>query len=485
LVQWVLLGAPNPYVWCEDAVRCAALRREILADLVPHWFGPRLVVTEAAGFAWNDALGAHELATAFVPGRPPALRHPRSTAADEAAQLVQTVMRPLQARLVEAGFDGLVWQAGKGNPVALNNFLREEGHVDGPRWAWVDLESAVPAVFPLDPRALVGFYLPRAVRYRRLLFDDVDTERLRAYLGSVELRSALGAERHGRQMAAVDELERHQERWKALRRHERSIGYRLARGQIDEACAAWYRERPLRWYAREGWRAAAKAPRKAIELLARGVARLAAVPYGRLILDTGRFLVSQRFRYALARRYVSGRIHAWAVRGQMNEGDADFLRRRLAREESGSYLCDFGVHLAIKPFVKAIQYWLVPALFAVGLVSEGVVALVLLMGGAAARTLYTAGRAVQATLRGHERPWAALAVGVLPVVGNFAYPLQVIWSSTEEEDDLARFILYDGFALIGAHLPIWGGEDTLTEHVLNRMPEPVMRLRRRRGAVER
>ena len=35
LVQWVILGAPNPYLWCEDAVRCAALRREILATLVP------------------------------------------------------------------------------------------------------------------------------------------------------------------------------------------------------------------------------------------------------------------------------------------------------------------------------------------------------------------------------------------------------------------------------------------------------------------
>jgi hypothetical protein len=108
------------------------------------------------------------------------------------------------------------------------------------------------------------------------------------------------------------------------------------------------------------------------------------------------------------------------------------------------------------------------------------VALVLLMGGAAARTLYTSGRWVQATIHGRERPWAALIVGVLPVVGNFAYPLQIVWSSTDEEDDLARFILDDGFARLGAQLPIWGGEDTLTEHVLNRVPESVLRLRRRR-----
>jgi hypothetical protein len=481
LVQWVFLGAPNPYLWCEDAVRCAALRREILADLVPYWLGSRLFVAKADGLGWNDELGAHQLATVFVSGRPPALRHRLSQDADEAAELVRGVLRPLQARLVEGGFDGLVWQAGKGNPVALSNFLRV-GRRDGEsRWAWIDLESGVPALFPIDPRPLLGFYLPRAVRYRRPLFDDVDTGKLRAYLRSGDVRAGVGAERCEHLLAAVDEVEHHQGRWKSLRRHERAIGYRLARGQIDEALAAWYRGRPLRWYAREGRLAVKKAPRKALDLLLKGVSRLAAIPYGRLLRGAVRFLFSQRYRYALARRYVSGRIHAWEARSQMDKGDADLLRSRLASEESSAYLCDFGVHVAIKPFVKVIEYWLFPTLFALGLVSEGLVALVLLMGGAAARTLYTSGRLVQAWLHGRERPWAALAVGVFPVVGNFAYPLQIVWSSTEEEDELARFILYDGFARMGAHLPIWGGRDTLTEHVLNRLPEAVIRLGRGRA----
>ena len=42
LVQCVFLGAPNPYVWNEDAIRCAHLRREILADLVERWFGDEI-----------------------------------------------------------------------------------------------------------------------------------------------------------------------------------------------------------------------------------------------------------------------------------------------------------------------------------------------------------------------------------------------------------------------------------------------------------
>ena len=87
---------------------------------------------------------------------------------------------------------------------------------------------------------------------------------------------------------------------------------------------------------------------------------------------------------------------------------------------------------------------------------------------------------IQSILRDRERPWTALIVGVFPVVGNFAYPLQIAWSSTEDKDDLARFILYDGFARIGEHLPVWGGRDTLTEHVLNRMPDRVIALGRSR-----
>ena len=64
----------------------------------------------------------------------------------------------------------------------------------------------------------------------------------------------------------------------------------------------------------------------------------------------------------------------------------------------------------------------------------------------------------------------------ISVIGNLAYPLQLLWSSTKERDDLARFILYDGFSRIGANLPIWGGEDTWTEHVLNRQVCRLLRM---------
>ncbi len=470
LVQWVLLGAPNPYLWCEDAVRCAALRREILAELVPAWLGDRLRVADARGVAWHAEQRAFELATDFVDGRPAALHHPRRMRGhDEVRDLTTEVLRPLRARLAEAGLDGLLWQAGEGNPVALNNFLRER---DGAatRWAWIDLESGVPALFPLDPRALVRTYLPLAWRWRRAPFDDVDVERLRAHLREPAVRAALGEPRAERLEQRAAELGRHQDAWKGLPRHVGAIRYQLARGRLTAERAAWYEARPVRWYAREVRRAVRAAP-GAVRALAR-------VPWGPALRAVPRFLTSQRFRYALARRHVAGRLRAWELRGQMDPADAAELRAQLVREESSAYLTDFGVHLAIKPFVKAVEYWLFPTLFAFGVVGEGTLALVLLTAGAIARSVYTLGRVVQCRLHGRRGPWTALVVGTLPVVGNFAYPLQLAWSSTGEEEDLARFILHDGFARLGAHVPIWGGRDTATEHWMNRLPEHLFRLRR-------
>jgi len=161
----------------------------------------------------------------------------------------------------------------------------------------------------------------------------------------------------------------------------------------------------------------------------------------------------------------------------MSESDARFLKSHLDQEDSATFATDFGVHLAIKPFVKTVEYWLLPLLYALGLLSEGWLALAMLAAGPAARSLCTGSRIVQNSLRGKERPWTALFIGVIPVLGNFAFPIQLLRSSHKKEDDLARFLLYDGFARIGAGVPIWGGQDTLTEHRANRLADQIVRER--------
>ncbi len=470
VVQIVFLGAPNPYLWCWDAVYCAHLRRRILAELVEAWFGDKLRVARSSACGWNDVLRAFELQAEFVQGRPPGLHHPlRARGDDRLHELADEVLPELQKKLLEAGFDGLVWQAGYGNPVALNNFLFEPGVGPSGRWAWIDLESGVPALAALSPKALFGYYIPRSFRFRRPLFDDVDTKRLAEYVRSDERFTHLADD--------VVKLERRQKRWKSLSRLERSLRYRIARAQIDEVDARFYRRHVLRWYAKEAGHAAHRVWKAARRLARSAIERLRAIPFGALAVGLGRFLTSHRYRAALARRYVAGRLDAWRRRGQMSKPDADFLREHLDSEESAAWLTDFGVHVAIKPFVKGFEYWVTPALYALGVIDETAVAVILLTAGAVARTLYTAGRTIQNHFRGREKPWVALAVGVVPVLGNFAFPTQLIRSSRAEDDDLARFLLYDGFARIGAHLPIWGGRDTLTEHRLNRLPDRIVRLR--------
>ncbi len=468
LVQMLFLGAPNPYVWNEDAIRCAHLRREILADLVAHWFDDELYVARSHGWAWNQEARAFELRAQLVDGLPPDLRHPlRSKNEDQMRVLSLEIMPKLQRLLIESGFDGMVWQAGKGNPVALNNFLREAGEDREARWAWIDLESGVPALAALNPFALFGFYLPRSFRFGRPLFDDVDTERLAAYL------TDNGASRET--LDEVEELGFRQKRWKTQARVDRSIGYRLARGDLSQDQAEWFRARPLRWYLREGSSALRRLPGGVARRVRGGLRRLAAWPWRNLTSAVPRFLLSQRYRAELARDFTEQRIVAWVDRRQLSQSDAQLLRSHLDQEDSATFATDFGVHLAIKPFVKTFEYWVCPLLYALGFLSEGWLALVMLTAGPAARSLYTGGRIVQNSLRGKERPWTALLVGIVPVVGNFAFPIQFLRSSRKEEDDLARFLLYDGFARIGASVPIWGGEDTLTEHRANRLVDQIVR----------
>jgi hypothetical protein len=48
--------------------------------------------------------------------------------------------------------------------------------------------------------------------------------------------------------------------------------------------------------------------------------------------------------------------------------------------------------------------------------------------------------------------------------------VQILYTSSEREHDVAKFILIDLFTAMGRKVPIWGGADTQTEHAFNRVP---------------
>lgn len=485
-VQWILLGAPNPYFWNADAVTCAQLRRDILEVLVPVWMDGEVTVAGAKDVRLTADRSAFALRTRFVAGRPARLRHAlQSDRPDEGRDLWQRVLPKLRGYLEVSGFDGLLWQAGIGNPVAMNNFLLEPsadlsttpgGDTRSGRWVWIDLESGVPAVFPISPLVFLRYSMRLWRRLGRVPFDDVDTDRLLTYLAEDpdDIRTAIGDESMQALVGDVGRLRDHQQRWKALPRRQSAIAYRLKTGAIDREQAAFYETHPLAWHRsqiRYGIRSVAKGMRKAVSKCADF---LRGVPLRLYLSVFWRFVSSQAYRERAVHAYLEHQIGDWIDRGQLTSLDAALLRRQIGIPESSVYTADFGIHLALKPVVKIIQYWLLPALFAFGLISGPLFAVLLLTGGAVARTAYTLGRLIQSAGRGLERPWIALLIGVLPVVGNLAYPGQMLVSARDDNEHLARFLLDDGFARIGRHLPIWGGQDTWTEHCAVRIPGGVL-----------
>lgn len=484
LVNIVLLGADNPYVWSPSAVREAACRRRILAALVAYWMPQKLRAALPYDAKWNSETGANEMTLEFIRGRAVGLHHPLSENREaEYRDLVENVMRPLNRHLRESGFDGMVWQAGYGNPVAGGNFLLESGEQSVKRWVWVDLESGVPAVFPLFPNTLVHFYLPQAFRLGRPMFDDVDMGKLSAYV-----------ERHRRQLiecngpdawrslqADIAELRTLDDDWRALSRLERSIRSGLARGAIDATQAEWYRSRPLRWYGREFRNLALSGLRRCAGLLQDWLSptRLRTVA-----MAVAAFLGSSRFRAEVARNFVSKQIDGWGDRRQLSDREVAYLQRNLRDDEASLYITDFGIHIAIKPAMKLVAWLGFPALYAFGLIDESLLLSGVVLSGGIGRTLYTVPRMLGALSRGAPRPWIALGVGVFPVIGNIAFPLQLLYAAQQRDNPVAQFLIYDSFTRLGRMVPIWGGSDSLVEHWTNRLGHIfVRRIRVQRSAV--
>ncbi|MCX7594341.1 MAG: hypothetical protein N2235_11360 [Fischerella sp.] len=484
MIHYFLSGSPNPYIWNEDAIKCAFYRRKILSTLVQFWFGDKLRVAEAIATCWNQEFKAYQIDTEFISGRHVALRQPFSCEQiRELPALVSEIMLPLQEKLIEAGLDGLVWQAGKGTPTALNNFLLANDTPGNYVFVWIDLESGVPALFPLNTLALFSFYLPKSIKYGRPLFDDVNTSKLKQYINSyrLELEENFGSEKYEEILEYIFKLQHHQKKWKSMRRVDRSIQYQLKKGAIDEQQAQWYSEHPLVWYGRELMKIIGQFAYKFfMELPIAIVNKLVKIPYVQIFYQFWKFLSSHCYRSSLARRYIANRIKSWQDRKQLKNEESESLLEYLEQDNSSDYLNDFGVHLGIKIFIKAIEYLLVPLLYLVGLIDEFIFITWLILGGPIYRTIYTSWRILQAAIARQEIPWIAFFVGLFPTFGILAYPCQIIYLAQGRKKKIAQFIVYDFFTRIGEKIPAWGGEDTQTEHFFNLFADRIADYRKNR-----
>jgi len=328
------------------------------------------------------------------------------------------------------------------------------------------MESGVPALFPANPIEFFRFYLPRSIFYRRPLFDDVNVPKLRHYIDQHknELKHVLGADSWEVLCYETKQLAHYQQQWRSMTRLERGIQARLQRGEINNELAMWYQERPIQWYGRELIRGVLAVADR-IRMWVAGWLNVATLQ--RLARGATKFILSVQFRADLARQYVALRIEKWNRQGQLNRLEFDYLIRELNGSEASVYITDFGVHMAIKPIVKAITWFALPFLYGIGAINETILAAGVVAGGGMGRTIYTAARLIDTIVRGVPKPWIAFFAGMVPVIGNASFPLQLVYESRDKGSSVAKFILYDVFTRLGEAIPVWGGEGTLSEHRLN------------------
>ncbi len=521
-LHYVVFGAPNPYRWNEDAVACADYKRDIIDSLVKYWHELNLKVAKPLGTGWNEKKKAFWLRTEFSNGKPASMHTPFSSENEgELSDLTDNVMKPLQNRLIEAGLYGLVWQAGKGNPAAPNNFLLEKYSDGSHKWVWIDLESGVPAMLPLTP-SFFKFYLPKWVQYKRPLFDDVDIKKLRAYVGKnqKDLEAKLGNEKFWALYNNITQLEFHQQRWKSMKRSHRAIEYQLKTGKIDEERAQWFKEHTADWYAREIGRISWKSIDALVFKLPPKIARkMYDIDFPRILFNIDQLISNGEYRREVGRDYFLHVISDSESRKWITPEQAAYLRGLIQETNSRKYMADVGASIGI----KAIE-WLVVVpvgyeLYRNGAISQSEFVAMLLLKGSILRSMYSFPKMSWsaytkikstndkkrflpyakefATGVGYSGFWGpegvmsyvfsealklqhatAFLAGLVPVAGALAYPLEMIYSNDKLGSDLGALAVYHSAAKAGEKVPVVGGRDGHLSYLANRMPDYFIEERR-------
>ena len=473
LVLFLLTGSANPYTWCEDAIQSAMLRRRLLKSLAEYWFKGQLYVPDTYDYRWSDAEKAYEIDMEFIDGQHVPLINPVDEGQEDAAtRQMQEVMRPLQQHLIDAGFDGLVWQAGKGNPVALSNFMcqRSDGAVS--QWVWIDMESGVPAYFALNPLATLGFYLPKTFRHGGALFDDVNCTQLSNYLAQHKnaIEAQLGTEQFAEMCAWAESLAAHQSAWKSLPRYRRSLDYAQSQDKLTNSEYEHYKTRKYRWYVRSVFYLLLSLLRKSKSAVKIVFNKIWQFPYIQTWHLMWRYFLSADYRWRFVSLYLRHQINKWQKRSSLSDDGKRFLAEELDKNRSSACLADFSMHLGLKPLIEGFTLIGLPFMLAAQTISIEQSVYIALFLGPVVRTTYTLIRFMMSALTGRRYyPFIALIVGALPAIGNLAYPFELLARSSRQGNKLERFIVYALVCKIGNKIPIWGGQDGGLEHFCNRL----------------
>jgi hypothetical protein len=472
-ILFVLTGSANPYTWNENAIKSAIIRRKILSQLTHFWFGNKLRLPKTFDYNWNETEKAFEIDAEFISGcHAPLLSPLKDKSFDYVSDLRNNIMNPLEAKLIESGFDGLVWQAGKGNPVGASNFMININKDGSYQWIWIDLESGLPALFAMNFWATLTYYLPKCVKHKGWLFDNVDTKKLYNYL--LDNKSALIAdssmESYQQLLDDCTKLEEHQGLWKGLSRSHKSLYYAASQGKINEAEVTYYQDKPFRWFCKSLVIFMTSFLASFQEKVKKVVDKIRNFGYKKFVHRIFRYFTESRYRWGFVRWILKREINSWHKRKSLSSAERSVLLNELSKNDISAYLTDFSIHLGLKPIVKSFTLIILPILTALGYIGLPMAALLLIWSGSVARTVYTLLQmANNLVSEKKNNRYLALFIGIFPIVGNLAYPVEFAYQTTGNRNQLAKYIAYAFTTKIGGKIPIWGGQDSEIEHFFNRI----------------
>lgn len=168
--------------------------------------------------------------------------------------------------------------------------------------------------------------------------------------------------------------------------------------------------------------------------------------------------VSGTFQSQFGRMLIQSRIGQWQRASRLTADQADELQRQLDSAAVDEYVRGFGMHVGLKLLMPVMTSLKVGGAAASVASGNPLYFLAMLMLLPMLRTGVTLWRMIAS-----GQPAAnyrdALLVGVMPVVGSLAYPVQMY----AKFPALSLFLLRDFASRVGCSLPIYGGKDSRTE----------------------
>jgi hypothetical protein len=392
LLYSLCFQSPFAYQASEEAILAALFRRQVARDLMRYLHAGAHLVADAFYVRWDEASRSYVLGTEFIPGRglipqevdPLFVRRflfnsvvrpiarlfgkrlePCLPPAEEVRELL-ALMGQMEGEFIRAGMVGTGWQVAKAALVSTANLLRtEEGYVV------VDLESGIAAL-------LVPYYFFAGLfKYGFPLFDDLDPDRLGAYLQEHQegLRKALGDEGFTVFQENIHRLQEHTRRWKAGeialgRHHFRLLFNRSLRESIKAARIDWWEKSGL------------IDPEQAAELrssprfFSRAVFLVGLLPgrmgsFLRKLLgnrefraQVQRFRQDPQYRQEVLADYVARHVAQWRASGRLPaERDFPGFTARFAAHLLGSKFLPSSVHRFLADPAVRREVWIKVGLF--------------------------------------------------------------------------------------------------------------------------